>query len=200
MMKRSFSELLRVRRDQELAQRGATVLEKMENAMTKELTFLHQKMDQFQHECHLMMRSISSELEDAKKRSILIDVEKLIATEPPDNKVEPASKKKFGKLISVMAPIEPKEPKPRWGASFSYEKAHKTSKRLLATIIDLGNAQIEADFTKNELAKARRRVNALRKIILPDLASKRKELEEWMEEDTREELGRRQWVRGVEGR
>lgn len=197
MMKRSFAELLRVRRDQKLAKRGAEVLEKMENAMTKELIALQQKMGEFQHECHSMMLSISSELGDAKKESMLTDIEKLVATEPLDNKVGRASKKKFGKLISVMAPIQPEEPEPRWGASFSYEKARRTSKRLLATMVDLGNAQTEADFTEAELAKARRRVNALRKIILPDLASRRKSLEEWMEEDTREELGRRQWIGGV---
>jgi V/A-type H+-transporting ATPase subunit D len=197
MMKRSFSELLRIRKDEELALRGAGVLERMENALNKELLALEATIAALQEENHSLMLSIWADLGKARQDSPLVDISAMVSSEPIDNRVSSAYKKKFGKLVSVLQPFTPHEAGPAWGAAFSYERARSDSKRLLSRLVELGNAQAERDFTSSELAKTRRRVNALRKIILPDLASDKKKLEEWIEEETREELGRRQWMEGL---
>lgn len=200
MIRRSFSELLKTRKDEELASRGADVLEKVENALTKDLLSLDELIRSINSEISEMMDQITEELKQAKEDSLLIDIEKTIAEEPLDNQVSMTTMKKFGKLLSQMQPISPKERPHKWGASFAYERARATSRKLLVRIVDIGNAEIQRDFVAQELAKTRRRVNALRKIIIPDLLSKGKVLEEWMDEETREELGRRQWVEEVVGK
>lgn len=197
MIRRSFSELLKTRKDEELASRGADVLEKVENALTKDLLSLDERIRTINSEISGMMDQITEELEQAKEASLLIDIEGAIKDEPLDNQVSMRSMKKFGKLISQMQPLVPKEVLPRWGAPFAYERARIISKRMLVRIVDLGNAQMQREFVAGELARTRRRVNALRKIILPDLKKKGKVLEEWMDEETREELGRRHWVEGL---
>ncbi len=197
MMRRSFSELLRTKRDTELAERGADVLEKMENALIKEHLELQSKARSIEDECVAIMGSIESSLSSATDSAVMADVEKLISTEPLDNKVEMGKKKKFGKLIEVMLPSGAAGLERRWGAPISYEEARSLSKKLRSRLIDLGNAQSELEFIESELAKTRRRVNALRKVIIPDLEGRKKSLEEWIEEEAREELGRRRWVEDV---
>ncbi len=197
MMKRSFSELLRTKRDTELAERGADVLEKMENALTKEQLSLQRRVKDVESECLELMGRIEASLAAATDSAVMSDVEKLIETEELDNRFSIGHKKKFGKLISVMEPVPPAVLTSRWGAPIAYEDARALSKKLLAKLIDLGNAQNELAFIESELAKTRRRVNALRKVIIPDLEGRKKSLEEWMDEETREELGRRRWVEDV---
>ncbi len=197
MMRRSFSELLRTKKDTELAERGADVLEKMENALTKEQLRLQKEAKGIEDECRGLMGRIEGSLEAATASAVLSDVEKLIQTEPLDNRIVPARKKMFGKLVEVIESPKPVLPESRWGAPLAYEEARSLSKKLLVRLIDLGNAQSELAFVESELAKTRRRVNALRKVIIPDLEERKKSLEEWIDEETREELGRRRWVEDV---
>ena len=199
MIKRSLSELLRIKKDEELAERGADVLEKVENALTKDLLALTLSIDSINSDISSLMDRILKDLKKARTDSVMVDIEALIMKEPVDNQIKMIMKKKFGKLISQMVPLEPKRSSFRWGASFAYESARGYSKKMLALLVDLGNAQIERDFVESELSRTRRRVNALRQIILPDLDSDKKKLEEWLDEETREELGRRHWVEKVVG-
>jgi V/A-type H+-transporting ATPase subunit D len=199
MIKRSFAELLRIRKDRELASRGADVLEKVENTLTKDLISLEAQVDSINSEIASMMDEIAAELGRAKKDSLLMDIEKAIGDEPIDNRFSMGTMKKFGKLISQMNPPSPADIEPKWGASFAYERARKISRKLLIRIVDLGNAQMQMEFVTQELAKTRRRVNALRRIIIPDLEARSKILGEWMDEETREELGRRLWIDEVVG-
>ena len=199
MIKRSFSELLRIRKDRELATRGADVLEKVENTLTKDLLSLEAQIKSINSEIASMMDDISSELKEAKEESMLVDIEKAIMDEPLDNRFSFVAMKKFGKLISQMERQQPSMSAPKWGASLAYERARKISKRMLIRIVDLGNAEMQREFVAGELAKTRRRVNALRRIIIPDLDSKEKILGEWMDEEIREELGRRLWSQEVSG-
>ncbi len=197
MMKRSLSELLRIKRDTELAVRGAEVLEKMENALTKEQLELQGRARALEAECAGLMRRIEDALERAKEDAVLGDIERLIAQERIDNLFTIGYKKKFGKLISEMRKAGPGPRPPAWGAPLSYEGARSLADTLSAKIIELGNTQSELAFIESELAKTRRRVNALRKVIVPDLEAQKKSLEEWIDEETREELGRRRWIEGV---
>ncbi len=197
MMKRSLSELLRIKKDTELAVRGAEVLEKMENALTKEQLELQARARGLEAECAGLMDRIEAALERAKEDSVLGDIERLIAQERIDNEFTIGYKKKFGKLISEMRKAEPMPRPPAWGAPLSYEEARSLAGGLLAKIVELGNTQSELAFIESELAKTRRRVNALRKVIVPDLEAQKKSLEEWIDEETREELGRRRWIEGV---
>jgi len=199
MIKRSLSELLRTKRDEELAHRGADVLEKVENALTKDLLSLNTQIRAMDSEIASLMDRISDELKQAKTEAMLVDIEALIKEEELDNQVTLRMMKKFGKLISQMEQVAPITPSPRWGAPLSYEQARDEAKKLLLRIIELGNLETQREFVEIELAKTRRRVNALQKLIIPDLMAKKKVLEEWMEEETREELGRRHWVEGVAG-
>ncbi len=197
MMKRSLSELLRIKKDTELAVRGAEVLEKMENALTKEQLELQARARGLEAECAGLMDRIEAALERAKEDSVLGDIERLIAQERIDNEYTIGYKKKFGKLISEMRKGEPMPRPPAWGAPLSYEEARSLAGDLLVKIVELGNTQSELAFIESELAKTRRRVNALRKVIVPDLEAQKKSLEEWIDEETREELGRRRWIEGV---
>jgi V/A-type H+-transporting ATPase subunit D len=197
MMKRSYSELLRVKRDTELAERGADVLEKMENALTKEQLELQRKTTEMEEACKRLMDEIAGELRTASAESVMTDIERMIATEPLDNQASVENVKKFGKLVEHLRAVPGPAPEPRWGAPFSYERARGLAKELGRALIELGNAQTDKAFIDAELAKTRRRVNALRKVIVPDLESRKKSLEEWIDEETREELGRRRWVEGV---
>ena len=197
MMRRSLSELLRIKKDTELAERGADVLEKMENVLNKEQLELKAKGASIEAECAGLMAEIDAELAKAKEDAVLGDIDGMILSEPLDNDVTIGNKKKFGKLISEMRRAAPAPLTPRWGAPFSYENARAVSKKLLMRLVDLGNTQSELAFVEGELAKTRRRVNALRKVIVPDLEAQKKSLEEWIDEETREELGRRSWVEGV---
>ena len=199
MIKRSFSELLKTKKDEELALRGADVLEKVENALTKDLLAVEQKIDSLNSNISSLMDEISKELGHAKSDSMLVDIEVLVSREPLDNIINVGRKKKFGKLISYVEQPPLKEPVPTWGTSFAYESAKKTSKKMLPLIVMLGNAQTERQFVEKELSNTRRRVNALRKMVLPDLRSKKKLLDEWVDEEAREELGRRNWVEKVVG-
>jgi V/A-type H+-transporting ATPase subunit D len=194
MIKRSFSELLRTKKDIELAPRGADVLAKVENTLTKDLLGLEEQIRSIDSDISAMMDEISKELGQARADSLLIDIDKALMDEPLENQVRMSKIKKFGKMVAQMESISPTERPPRWGASFAYERARALSKKMLIRIIELGNAQMQRDFVDSELRKTRRRVNALRKIILPDLNKKNKVLEEWMDEEVREELGRRRWV------
>jgi vacuolar-type H+-ATPase subunit D/Vma8 len=197
MIKRSFAELMLTRKDEELADRGAEVLEKMEHALTQDLIALRQRMAALQSECSSLMSAIDRGLAKAMEKSILVDIEALVRAEPLNNQVKDGYKKKFGKMVFAIEPPGHAGAPPAWGASFDYERARQSSRELMGKVVELGNAQFEEQFDEAELAKTRRRVNALRKIILPDLAGKKKVLEEWLEEETREELGRRRWVEGV---
>lgn len=194
MMKRSYSELLRSKGDEALSVRGADVLEKMENALMKELILLERMILQVGGRCASMMDEINGQLERARKNAVLVDIGTMIENEQLGNEVELGYKKKFGKLVEVMKHPILVKPLPRWGAPFAYERARALSKKLLIEIINLGNAQAEKSFVDEELGKTTRRVNALREIIIPDIRKKRKMLEEWVEEERREELGRRQWA------
>jgi V/A-type H+-transporting ATPase subunit D len=199
MIKRSFSELLRIRKDRELATRGADVLEKVETTLTKDLLSLDSQIKSINSEIASMMDDISRELREAKEESMLVDIENAIAAEPLDNGFSFVAMKKFGKLISQMERKQPAGSTPKWGASLAYERAREISKKMLMRIVDLGNAQMQREFVAQELAKTRRRVNALRRIIIPDLDSRQKILDEWMDEEIREELGRRLWSQEVAG-
>lgn len=197
MIKRSFAELMLTRKDQELAGRGAEVLEKMEHALTQDLIALRQRIGALQSGCSALMSGMDRDLARAMENSMLVDIEALVAAEPLNNQAKEGYKKKFGKLVFAMELTGQRGVRPAWGASLDYERARSSSGELVGSLIDLGNAQSEEGFDEAELAKTRRRVNALRKRILPDLAAKRKVLEEWLEEETREELGRRRWVEEV---
>jgi V/A-type H+-transporting ATPase subunit D len=197
MIRRSFAELMLTRKDEELAERGADVLEKMEHALTQDLIALRQKIDALQSGCSSLMSDMDRDLANATERSVLVDIEALVASEPLNNQVKEGVRKKFGKLVFAFDPPAQKETTPAWGASSDYEHARRSSRELIEKMVELGNAQSEEGFDEAELSKTRRRVNALRKIILPDLQAKKKALDEWLEEENREELGRRRWVEEV---
>jgi vacuolar-type H+-ATPase subunit D/Vma8 len=199
MIKRSFAELMLTKKDEELAGRGAEVLEKMEHALTQDLIALRQKISVLQSESSSKMSEIDRDLAKAVKNSTLVDIAVLVDAEPLNNLVKEGYTKKFGKLVFMIEPPSIQAIGPAWGASFDYERARQASRKLMAKLVALGNAQFEEGFDEAELSKTRRRVNALRKMILPDLHAKKKVLEEWLEEETREELGRRHWVEGVAG-
>ncbi len=197
MMKRSFAELMLARKDAELAQRGADVLEKMEHALTQDLLALGQRMAALQSECSALIGGIDRGLAAAAKESALVDVAALVESEPLSNEAATGLRRKFGKTVFHMEQPAPAPLRPEWGASFSYERARRLSAGLLARVVELGNAEFEWEFDRSELARTRRRMNALRRIIIPDLEAKRKSLEEWLDEENREELGRRRWAEGV---
>ncbi len=200
MMKRSYSELLRVKRDTDLAERGASVLEKMENALTKEQIGLQKRCSDIELECRTLMGSIEDSLKAAAAESVVSDVEGMIAAEPLDNKVSMENVKMFGKLVEHVRGEPGPALGPRWGAPFAYEEARESARKLKGKLMDLYNAQSDKRFIDAELAKTRRRVNALRKVILPDLEGTKKSLEEWIDEEAREELGRRRWIEEVASR
>ncbi|MCQ8894517.1 MAG: V-type ATP synthase subunit D [Methanolinea sp.] len=193
-------ELLRLRKQETLAQRGHDLLEEKLDAMVVAFLGYRQAYLEQKYRVREAYRSARAALDRAEMVAGTVTVDEVAQSSPPLPEIPLGTRLVMG----VRVPSLPAGPLPvhqqgygLLGTSSTIDTASRKFEELTREIIVLAEREGTARRLSQEIQRTRRRVNALERILIPRLQATRKYIEMHLEEREREDQFRRKRIKHI---
>jgi V/A-type H+-transporting ATPase subunit D len=195
MKRPTKTELMKLQKKKILAEKGMEVLNGKKIFLERELLVANRKFAEGNDQFVKTLGEIEATITSAGRQSLLMSTQEALSLLPADAVLLPRREKLFGKLLTQFTLKPNEKPKTVWGYSSLIVKAQEKMLSEAAVLEGLVNLEYRRRFIVKELESTNRKINALQKSVIPHFTSEIKYVQDFLEEDELEELGRIKYVK-----
>lgn len=184
------SQLLQLKKNLVLATKGQQLMDRKKNILIREMMSLLEKVSAIRKEIETLFQEAYQSLQEANIS--LGNIENITKSIPIDDRIQLSSRNIMGVDLPVIL-YQEEEPKLQYGINVTnsiFDTCYLNFLKVKHLTIQLAEIDNSTYKLATAIKKAKKRSNALKNVVVPNLEKQIKRIQETLEEKEREEFSR----------